>query len=52
MMDTSDAFPIAYLNAGDSICINVEDISEDWNCKYNVNTQVSKRDFSIFFILI
>ncbi len=44
-MATSEPFPLAYLNAGDAICIHVDEFSEGWNCKYNVNKQV-------FFIYI
>ena len=44
-MSTSEPFPLSYLNAGDAICINVDEFSEDWNCKYNVNKQV----FLMFF---
>jgi hypothetical protein len=39
-MATGEPFPLGYLNAGDAICINVEEFCEDWKCKYNVNKQV------------
>ena len=38
-------FPKVKNVGGDAICINVDEFSEDWNCKYNVNKQV----FLMFF---
>ena len=50
IMATSEPFPLTYLNGGDAICIGVDELSTDWNCKYNVNQQVySEILFLVFF---